>query len=66
MHGPRGYYVKGNKSDRETQIPYDFAYTWNLKKKKIKWTNITKQKQIHRYRQQTGDCQEGGIRGGVK
>ena len=32
MDGPRGYYAKWNKSDRETQIPYDFAYTWDLKK----------------------------------
>ena len=33
MNGPRGYYVKRNKSDRERQIPYDFTYTGNLKYK---------------------------------
>ena len=26
--------TKWNKSDRETQITYDFTYMWNLKKKK--------------------------------
>ena len=33
MDGPRGYYAKLNKSDREGQILYDFTYTWNLKNK---------------------------------
>ena len=33
MDGPRGYYAKWNKADRERQIPYDFTYTWNLKNK---------------------------------
>ena len=31
MDGPRGYYAKWNKSDRERQIPYDLTYMWNLK-----------------------------------
>ena len=31
MDGPRGYYAKGNKLDRERQILYDFTYMWNLK-----------------------------------
>ena len=26
MDGPRGYYAKGNKSDREVQISHDFTY----------------------------------------
>ena len=26
MDGPRGHYVKWNKSDRERQIPYDFTH----------------------------------------
>ena len=33
MGGPRGYYTKWSKSDRERQIPYDFIYMWNLKNK---------------------------------
>ena len=33
MDGPREYYVKWNKSDRERLIPYDFTYMWNLKSK---------------------------------
>ena len=36
--------------DRKRQIPYDFTYMWTLIKQ-------TKQKQTHRYREQTGDCQ---------
>ena len=46
-------------SQIESQIPYDFTYLWNLKKQN-KWTNITKQEQSHRYREQTDDCQRGG------
>ena len=33
MDGPGGYYANRNKPDREKQIPYDFAYMWNLKSK---------------------------------
>ena len=33
MDGPRGYYAKQNKSNRERKIPYDFTYMWNLKNK---------------------------------
>ena len=33
VDGPRGYYAKWNKSDRERQIPYDFTCMWNLKNK---------------------------------
>ena len=29
--GPKGYYAKWNKSDRERQITYEFTYMWNLK-----------------------------------
>ena len=32
MDGPGDYYTKWNKSDRESQIAYDTAYMWNLKK----------------------------------
>ena len=31
MNGPRDYNTKESKSDRETQIPYDITYMWNLK-----------------------------------
>ena len=31
MDGPRDYHTKWGKSDRETQIPYDITYMWNLK-----------------------------------
>ena len=53
MDGSRGYYTKENKSDRERQILHDLTYVWNLK-------NKTKQKQTHRYREQTGGCPRGG------
>ena len=33
MDGPRGYYTKWNKSDRERKILYDFTYMWNVEKK---------------------------------
>ena len=33
IDGPRGYYAKWNKSDRERQISYDFTYMWGLKNK---------------------------------
>ena len=33
MDAPKRYYSKWNKSDRETQILYDFSYKWNLKRK---------------------------------
>ena len=31
IDGPRGYYAKRNKSDRERQISYDFTYILNLR-----------------------------------
>ena len=31
MDGPRDYYAKWNKSERERQIPYDITYMWDLK-----------------------------------
>ena len=57
MDEPGEYYAKWNKSNRERQIPHDFTYMWNLKNKR---TSIIKQKQSHRYREQTGGCQWGG------
>ena len=62
MDGLRGYYARWNKSDRERQILWDFTHMWHLKKQS-KWTNITKQQQRYRYREQTGVCQRGGIWG---
>ena len=31
VDGPRDYYTKWSKSDRERQIPYDITYMWNIK-----------------------------------
>ena len=43
-------------SDKESQIPYDLAYMWNLKKQ----NKQTKHKnQAHRYREEIGGCQRG-------
>ena len=44
MDGPRDCHMELSKSDRERQIPYDIAYMWNLKKKKIQMNLFTKQK----------------------
>ena len=38
-------------------MPYDFTYMWNLKNK---INEKTEQKQIHRYKEQTDDCQKPG------
>ena len=43
---PKGRHTK---SDRETQISYDFTHTWNLIFLKIKMNLFTKQKQTYRY-----------------
>ena len=32
MNGAWGYYAKWNKSERETQIPYDFTHMWKINK----------------------------------
>ena len=36
MDGSREYNAKWNKLGRERQIPYNFTYVWNLKKKHFK------------------------------
>ena len=59
MNEPRGYYAKGNKSDRKRQIPC-ISYVESKKKNQ---TNKTKWKQTHRCREQTGNCHRGGVRG---
>ena len=33
MNGPRGYYAKWNKSDKERKVLYGFTYMWDLKNK---------------------------------
>ena len=45
------------KSERERQIPHDITYMCNLKI--IQMNLHTKQKQTHRRRKQTYDCQRG-------
>ena len=40
------------------QMPYDATYMWNLKHDTKELS--TKQKQTHRYREQTCDCQGAG------
>ena len=73
MNEPRRYYTKGDKPDRERQIPHDFTYMWSLKttrenKQEMKrLTNIEKksiqqqqkEKQTHKYKQTDGH-QSGG------
>ena len=39
MDGLWAYYAKWNKSDGETQIPYDFIHMWDIKKKN-KWKKL--------------------------
>ena len=60
MDGPRRHYAQGNKSDRERQILYVITYMQNLKNKT---NDITKQKQTHRYTEQTSGYQWGEGRG---
>ena len=38
--GPRTYYAKWNKPERERQIPHDFTYTRNVKNKIIEQTKL--------------------------
>ena len=53
-------YTKGNKSEREGQIPYDIPYMRNLKCGTDK--PIYKEKQTPRHRKQICSCQGGGWR----
>ena len=51
-------------SQTERQIPCDFTHMWSLTNKIKKQA---KQKQTHRYREQTAGCQMGGgMEGWVK
>ena len=54
IDGPKGYYAKRNKSDKEKKIPLHFTCIWDLKNK---INEQTKQKQTHRYREQIDACQ---------
>ena len=56
MDGPRAYHTKGRTSNRESQIPYDVTYMWNLKKF-IQMDLSMKQKENHGRRDQTCGCQ---------
>ena len=57
MDRPRGCYVKWNKSEKDK---YCIFHSYVESKKQNKWTNITKQNQTHRYREQITGCQRGG------
>ena len=52
IDGPRGYYAKCNKSQREKQILHDFSYMWKIKNKtngqiiKLKLTHDTENKLV--------------------
>ena len=61
MDGLRDYHTKWRKSDRERQILYDIAYTWNLKEN----TNelIHKQKETHRHRKKNKQTTYGYQKG---
>ena len=48
----------GGISQIEKQMPYDFAYMWNLKTKKEK-KQTKHQKQTHRYRDKNDGSQAG-------
>ena len=61
MDGPRRYYGKWNKSDKDRKIPNDLTYMCNLKKKtKNKINEQIKQQQTQRYREHFDGCQMGG------
>ena len=58
MDGPRDYYIKWSKSEKDK---YDITYMWSLKKK-IQKNLFTKQKQTHRLGKQTYGYQSGKVR----
>ena len=45
MDGPRDCHTEWSKSDRERQISYVIAYTWNLKKG-YKWTYLQNRNRV--------------------
>ena len=52
MNGPRGYYAKWNKSNKEREILYEFTYMWYVKTKmnEQEWQKKTKTEAIHQER----------------
>ena len=61
MDGPRGYYAKWDKSER--QIPYNFIYMWKLKIKTNEQMQQNRNRVIDRESKQVvaqGEKLEGG------
>ena len=52
--------LEGNKLEKTITVWFHFNVE---SKKQNKWTNKTKQQQTHRYKEQTGGCQRGGVLG---
>ena len=50
----RGYYVNEIKPTEKDKTPHGITCTWNLENELV---NITKRRQTHRYREQTGGHQ---------
>ena len=57
MDTTRDSHTKWSKSERESQVPYDITYMWNLKYAQMNLS--TKEKQTHRHRGQTCGYQGG-------
>ena len=57
MDVPKDYHIKWSKSERETQMPYNIIYTWNLKYGTNEF--IYKQWQTCRHKNQTYGYQRG-------
>ena len=60
VDGPRYYYTKWSKSDREIQISYYITHMWNLIFKMTQMNLFTKQKQTHRHRERIYDYRGKG------
>ena len=60
MDGPRDYYNKLSKSNRERQISYDITHMRNLIKR-MQNNLFTKQKQTHRFQHQTYGYPRGNV-----
>ena len=58
MEWSRVYYSR-NESYGEKEHLYYFIHVWNLKQQN-KWRSGVKQKQSHRYREESCACQRGG------
>ena len=56
LGGPGDYFTKRNKPDRESQIPDDIIYMW--KQTKNHKQQQQREKQTHKYREQTDGCQK--------